>query len=339
MAAEETHERRQEEQTSGRERRAYPRHAVDCRAEILPVSGSTRIPGRLSDLSLGGCLVIAEQRYTAGILVRVEVQFQLRGIAFRMVGVTVGSRDARIFAIRFLDMPARRRTELAEVLAEVETWNAAQAAALPAAPPGTLEAATVTAFDRETASDGVVSAAPATAPEAAPQMLAAPESAALELSVAAIEVEPDAGAEADPESKSLSLPIPGAPRERRAQSRHVVDTSAKLLLVKTAISMSGCIVNLSLGGCRIRTEERFNVGIYVRVEAEFYLNGLPFRVGGVSQAILDKNTIGIRFLDMSDRRRDQLAELISERGEAAALGQLARAAVEDEAGEIPAARS
>jgi c-di-GMP-binding flagellar brake protein YcgR len=81
--------------------------------------------------------------------------------------------------------------------------------------------------------------------------------------------------------------------------------------------MPGRILNLSLGGCRIRTEERFNVGIYVRVEAEFYLHGLPFRVGGVSQAILDKNTIGVRFLDMSGRRREQLEELIAEIAEAA----------------------
>jgi hypothetical protein len=95
-----------------------------------------------------------------------------------------------------------------------------------------------------------------------------------------------------------------------------VDTRANLLLVKTGITMPGRILNLSLGGCRIRMEERFNVGIYVRVEAEFYLHGLPFRVGGVSQAILDKHTIGVRFLDLSSSRREQLTELIEEIAEA-----------------------
>jgi hypothetical protein len=54
------------------------------------------------------------------------------------------------------------------------------------------------------------------------------------------------------------------------------------------------------------------VGIYVRVEAEFYLHGLPFRLGGVSQAIIDKHTIGLRFLDVSERKRSQLAELMAE---------------------------
>ena len=111
----------------------------------------------------------------------------------------------------------------------------------------------------------------------------------------------------------------GSP-ERRADSRRAVDTRAKLLLIKTGIRMPGRILNLSLGGCRIRTDEHFDVGIYVRVEAEFYLHGLPFRVGGVSQAIMDRNTIGIRFLDMSDRRRAQLLELIAEIDEAMASG-------------------
>ncbi len=100
-----------------------------------------------------------------------------------------------------------------------------------------------------------------------------------------------------------------------------MDTRANLLLVKTGITMSGRILNLSLGGCRIRTEERFDVGIYVRVEAEFYLHGLPFRVGGVSQAILDKHTIGVRFLDLSARRREQLSELMEEIGGATAEGR------------------
>lgn len=85
--------------------------------------------------------------------------------------------------------------------------------------------------------------------------------------------------------------------------------------------MAGHIVNLSQGGCRLRTDERFSVGIFVRVETEFYLHGLPFRLGGVTQAIMDKHTIGVRFLDMSDRTREQLTTLITEIEEATASGE------------------
>ena len=112
---------------AGLERRAFPRHSVDCAVVVSPVSGAAQLTGRLSELSLGGCLVAADQRYTAGILVRAEVQFPLRGITFRIVGVTVNSRGAKNFAVRFLDMPAHRRDQLAEVLADVATENAAKA--------------------------------------------------------------------------------------------------------------------------------------------------------------------------------------------------------------------
>jgi hypothetical protein len=54
------------------------------------------------------------------------------------------------------------------------------------------------------------------------------------------------------------------------------------------------------------------VDIYTRVETEFNLQGMSFRLGGVIQTLHDRNTVGIRFLDMSDRRREQVIELIGE---------------------------
>ncbi len=164
--AQQAHQDRPAERTEGPDRRAYPRYAVDCAAIVFPVSGSGQIHGRLSDLSLGGCRVAAEHRYTAGILVRVEVQFQLRGIAFRIVGVTAGSRDAKSFAIRFLDMSMRRRQELADVLEEVAAANAtretAQVAASEAAPAPAIAAVRVLA--------------PAPPPKSIPELVAIPRS-------------------------------------------------------------------------------------------------------------------------------------------------------------------
>ncbi len=100
--------------------------------------------------------------------------------------------------------------------------------------------------------------------------------------------------------------------ERRAQSREGVDTSALIFLVNVASVLTGRILDLSLGGCRIRTDERFPVGIYTRIETEFRIEGLPFRLGGVIQAIHDRHHVGIRFLDMSSRKREQLEHLIEE---------------------------
>ena len=101
-------------------------------------------------------------------------------------------------------------------------------------------------------------------------------------------------------------------RERRQQSRHEVDTTATILLVNVGSTLKGRILDLSLTGCRIRTDERFPVGIYTRVETEFRYQGLPFRLGGVIQAIHDRNTVGIRFLDLSQRKREQVLDLIGE---------------------------
>ncbi len=108
--------------------------------------------------------------------------------------------------------------------------------------------------------------------------------------------------------------IPRKPvgRERRQQSRHEVDTTATILLVNVGSTLRGRILDLSLTGCRIRTDEHFPVGIYTRVETEFRYQGLPFRLGGVIQAIHDRNTVGIRFLDLSQRKREQVLELIGE---------------------------
>jgi c-di-GMP-binding flagellar brake protein YcgR len=118
-------------------------------------------------------------------------------------------------------------------------------------------------------------------------------------------------AEGKAEAVRPSQTKPSKP-DRREASREEVDTSAVIYLVKIASRLRGRILDLSLSGCRIRTDERFPVGIYTRVETEFRLDGLPFRLGGVIQAIHDRHMVGIRFLDMSSRKREQVEQLIEE---------------------------
>jgi c-di-GMP-binding flagellar brake protein YcgR len=105
---------------------------------------------------------------------------------------------------------------------------------------------------------------------------------------------------------------PGSSRQRVIQRRHSVDTTAIIRLIDLAADLRGHIVDISLGGCRMRTERRFPLGIFRRVEVEFRIEGLPFRLGGVTQTIHDPFNVGIRFLDLSDRKREQLLQLIDE---------------------------
>jgi hypothetical protein len=48
------------------------------------------------------------------------------------------------------------------------------------------------------------------------------------------------------------------------------------------------------------------------VEIEFHLDGLPFRLAGVTQSIHKRHKVGVRFLNVSERKREQLVELIAE---------------------------
>ena len=103
-----------------------------------------------------------------------------------------------------------------------------------------------------------------------------------------------------------------ATRDRRGQVRHEVDTFATILLVNVGSALRGRILDLSLSVCRILTGDRFPVGVYTRVEAGFRLEGLPFRLSGVIQAMHNRNTVGIRFLDLSRRKRQRVADLIDD---------------------------
>jgi PilZ domain len=72
------------------------------------------------------------------------------------------------------------------------------------------------------------------------------------------------------------------------------------------------MLDISLGGCRVRTVDRFLAGIMARVEVVFTLRGVNFRLPGVTQWTDRRNLVGIRFLDMTSRRTEALAESLAE---------------------------
>jgi hypothetical protein len=106
-------------------------------------------------------------------------------------------------------------------------------------------------------------------------------------------------------------PAPKRP-ERRAHRRLPVDAAASLYLVDLGARLQGRILNLGASGCRIQLERRFPTGIYRRAEIEFSLNGFPFRLAGVTQGIYGKHDVGVRFVNLSTRKRDQLMQAIGE---------------------------
>jgi hypothetical protein len=225
--------------------------------------------------------------------------------------------DGRNLAdIRFVDVPARRKEELAEALAELEAestakfWQPVEQAPAP-----------------QTVAENAVAEKPKVeeAPRTAPIQLKVRVNVRPCLPVPQTQPEMSKAVDAPIHAKQKTESLPTASptptfsptlgrRERRTQSREEVDTSAVIQLINIAAVLHGRILDLSLNGCRIRTEESFPVGIYTRVETEFRLEGLPFRLGGVIQAIHDRERrqVGIRFLDMSRRKREQVEQLMEE---------------------------
>jgi hypothetical protein len=366
-------------------RRVLPRFPVDEEATLLLVNHGARIPCRIVDISQGGCRLLSRERFQAGIMVRVEVHFKVRGLAFRFSGVTQWTDSRHQVGIRFIDVIPRRRDELIEALeelaAELAIREAERAAMEPEEDPSlsvrpddplelildseaeadaqTVQASEEVSPDADEPDVPLETPASSARPSYLESLFARPFSAPVTPSEATPEEEPastpapvekpeadrlqptpEAGPEARPDRPAVperpvfearklgplgpaqpvtaTVPAPAAPskRERRSQERHTVDTTAVLYLVKIASRLSGRILDLSMSGCRIRTDERFPVGIYTRIEIEFHLEGLPFRLGGVVQAIHDRHHIGIRYLDISDRKREQLAQLIEEIKEA-----------------------
>jgi c-di-GMP-binding flagellar brake protein YcgR len=296
-------------------RRTAPRHGVDEEASLLLVDHGSTVSCRVVDLSVGGCCLRAKERFTAGSMVRVEVTLRARGLAFRFSGMTQWTDNRHLVGIRFVHVPLRRREELVEALFEVAAENADKAARQAAEKQAAeervaaLKAAAASlaqpAEKKEQRLAPVQIPAPAIAnqihplPEALPDL---PEAAA-----------PQPAASHEATARAVSPPqAKPAGRDRREALRQGVDNSAVIYLIKIASTLRGRILDLSLSGCRIRANERFPVGIYTRVETEFRLEGLPFRLAGVIQAIHDRHTVGIRFLDMSSRKREQVTELMED---------------------------
>lgn len=111
--------------------------------------------------------------------------------------------------------------------------------------------------------------------------------------------------------------------ERRSSPRRKVEGSALIHVVRSGSTIHGRILDLSLGGCHIRTSDPLLTGIYTRVEVEFSLEGSPFRLSGVMQNFHDRQhrDVGIRFLDLSERKREQVQDLIHEIEEGWAQGK------------------
>jgi hypothetical protein len=104
----------------------------------------------------------------------------------------------------------------------------------------------------------------------------------------------------------------GQGANRRAYPHYYVDQDAELLLMDRGSTMHCKVLDFSLGGCRLRTWETFFAGIGVCAEVAFKIRGIDFRFRGVTQWADGQYLLGVRFVDLSERRKEALSEVLSE---------------------------
>ena len=264
------------------ERRDHARYSVDEDCVLMFIGNDQLVPCSVVDLSQEGCRVRVRQKVAARSGWPVDVSFRVSGLEFHLSGMVQWANSHDLLGIRFVNIIPRRMLDLAEVLCAIEAAAAARVEGFGKAEP-----------PRRDTARSLPSELPVPRPAPGPGGNGA---------------SPAQGAKPEVGTGKSAIPR----RERRSSERHEVDNFATIYLVNVGSTLRGRIVDLSPSGCRIQTEERFPVGIYTRVETEFHLEGLPFRLGGVVQAIHDRHAVGIRFLDLSERKRQQVTELIAE---------------------------
>ena len=243
-------------------RRSHPRYAVDTDSTLLLVSHGLSLQSHILDLSLEGCRLRILEHFAVASGMRVEVTFKVNGIAFRFVGVIRWTNGRDLAGIQFVEIVERRREQFAEVIVEIE--RAAEArAAKEAAERAAAETVTEEDAKRHAEEEAGKRAQQEAEEEAAMEALDLAERQAREWA----EIQEIARRAKAARARAAELERQSAEhRDRRAQARHPVDTTATVLLVRCGSRIRGHILDLSSSGCRIRSDEKFPVGIYTRVE-------------------------------------------------------------------------
>ena len=101
---------------------------------------------------------------------------------------------------------------------------------------------------------------------------------------------------------------------RKVQSQKVGEWPATLRSPQQQVNLAGALLDLSLIGCSVRTVKTLTGKLQEGVEVEFEICGLPFRLGGVIRAIYDAHSVGIQFIPLANRKREELEQAIDELG-------------------------
>jgi hypothetical protein len=264
-----------------RDRRANERYEIDAPGGCLNYRG-VQYPCLIVDVSLSGCCVRTEKHFEPGNLAHVEIVLPIQGMVLRMVGTTQWTTRKNLIGIRFLHASSRSKNQLASLLTCLVDRNAAE--------------------------------------EVKTALAAAAHSAGSDLDVEFPDIDlkqtqlpPAAGKDAEPEPLAEK---PLAPRRKGEVCSTEGDWPAILRIIKDGSYLTGVLAGISRRGCSFQINSSREIGMQTRVEVDFQMRGLPFRLLGITEQMQAEKNIGIRFLEMSFRKQGELAELIEELEEA-----------------------
>jgi hypothetical protein len=248
------------------------------------------------DISLTGCCVRTEIPFAAGALETVKVVFPIFEMVLSIWGATQWVRGGHIVGIQFRHPTAQSKNQLAGLLTCLIDNSATDV---------------VKKAMAEIANDPSENPILQLEYPAAAQSMAEPES----------EPEPEPEPELVEAPQEFAVPkihpprTPDRPVLKCAEQVLIMeagDSPASLALTGDDGVLGGDIVDLSLTGCLMRLSCLRPIRLKAQAEVSFHVEGLPFRLAGVTEAMHDKRTLEIRFLQMSRRSRDDLNQVITE---------------------------
>ncbi len=103
----------------GEERRVRSYLAGEWPAVLRVAAQRLHLPGALVDVSLNGCCFRAHKPFAGIRDAVVEVEFEIRGLHFRLAGVAAAIYNAHTAGVRFTSLNPRKREELAQLIEEL----------------------------------------------------------------------------------------------------------------------------------------------------------------------------------------------------------------------------
>ena len=100
----------------------------DSPAVVHLVADGAVLRGNVLDVSQDGCLVRLAKEFQVRLDAQAEVDFHLRGLPFRLPGITREMHGDRLVEIRFTEMSRRKREDLSQVIMELKVLSEAEEA-------------------------------------------------------------------------------------------------------------------------------------------------------------------------------------------------------------------